>query len=148
MIPNLSLIQNVEGINESTRIEEDLGLHGYHVRRFIFRYSEVFGVDIAYFSFNKYFSKEIPFYDFYKRLPVKWRKKEVLTLGHLMAAVKYGKLCDSVIEEIIAKKEVPDVPHVPILLKNKTYYRIEDILIFVLLGIAIAVVLAIVALIV
>lgn len=139
LIPTLPLIVNKGDINEATRIEEDLGLHGYHARRFIFRYADMFGVDISSFKFNKYFTKEIPMYKLYSKIPSFLKKKKrPLTLGDLEQAINYRKLNDVILTEI-AESPKPKVAHRRIKMESLANLKKEEILIFILMGIALSI---------
>jgi len=135
LIPTLSYIKNKGDINESTRIEEDLKLRGHYVRQFIFKYADLFNVDISGFKFNKYFSREIPFLPSFLR-----KKKYQLTLGDLEKAIKYGKLNETTIKEIAATNNSAP-PRKKLIFGSSAGYKPEEILVFVLVGIAITVLL-------
>jgi len=138
LIPTLPLINNPEDINEATRIEEDLGLHGYHARRFIFRYADMFSVDISAFDFDKYFTKEIPLYNVISKLPsFLKRKNRSLTLGDLEQAINYGRLNDTIIKEIAANT-TNDIPHKKLKMSASSEYKPEEVLIIILVGIALS----------
>ncbi|MFR9165141.1 MAG: hypothetical protein ACLVKO_02510 [Dysgonomonas sp.] len=142
IIPTLPIILNPEDINESTRLESDLHLYGFQAQGFIYHYSEIYNIDISNFCYKKYFSKGTTLYKAYRS--VFKRRKNVLTMGDLQAAVKYRKLNDSVLKDI-SEKQTVEIPHNKIYLRTSVRYKPEDILISILITLAIAILLSIAA---
>jgi len=143
LLPNLPLIGNPEDITEATRLEEDLMLFGYAARMFIFRYSEVFDVNISEFNFNKYFSKDTPTSQAWRHIFK--RRKNILTIGHLQRAIQYGELNDKVIGYIDKKAPIKKE-------RKKIFFRtsyrppqLTDKIIYILLFIVLTLFLSIVA---
>ena len=135
LIPTLPQIKNKGDINESTRLEDDLRLKGHHVRQFIFKYADVFNVDISGFKFEKYFSKDTNVVPSFLK-----RKKYSITLGDLEGAIRYGRLNDMTLKEIVInKKSTP--PRNRLIFGNSIRYRPEEVIVFILLGAAITVLL-------
>lgn len=102
LLPTLPVIENPQDINEQSLLEKDLLLAGFPARSFMFRYSEIFNVDISRFYFSKYFSngtKSDKLYRyFFKRL------KTPLSMGDLQQAISYGVLNEKVLRDINSKK--------------------------------------------
>ncbi|GAB6010951.1 hypothetical protein [Viscerimonas tarda] len=141
IIPTLPLIQNVEDINESTRIEQDLKLQGPYAMKFLLNYSDIFKVDISHFRFNRYFHKDIPVLSYFTRF---FGKRKRLTLGDLEQAIAYGKLNDEVFKEIREKTQ-EKYPHKRLYFKGEVRYKPGEILVYVLVAAVLFVILSLVA---
>lgn len=143
IIPTFPLIVNPDDINESTRLEQDLQLFGFQGRAFMFRYSEVFDVDISKFRYEKYFSKGSIFsrlFDKYTR-----KKKDTLTLGELQKAISYKRINEKVLEEIRTNNPNTE-PHKNIYMATTDYHTSsKDAISYVVIGIFLAVLLGFVA---
>lgn len=145
LIPTLPLIENPEDINESTRLEADLQLFGFQARSFMYRYSEVFHVDISKFRISKYFSKDTASMRFYRRFFK--RRKDILTMGDLDKAIRYKRINEAVLEDI-APKNTDKAEHNKINFRTSYHFSPEEAVIYILIFIALVVFLAILAIIV
>jgi hypothetical protein len=134
LIPTLHLIENVEDINEATRIRQDLKLYDGYARKFLFDYGDKFSVDVSRFNFRKYFPNDIPALRIFRRL---FRKKQILTLGELEQAIVYGRLNDEVLKKI-REKATGETPHnhKKLYIDGQASFSFDQILIYVLAGIA------------
>ena len=141
ILPTLSIIENPEDINESTRIEQDLRIYGFQARRLLMVYSDEFDVNIAGFRFHKYFSGDNAFYRLYSRLFK--GKKETLTMGDLEAAIPYKKLTEKVLNDI-AEKRTEVFPHKEIHLKTRHYFKTNDIAVAVVMVAVTAIILGLI----
>lgn len=72
-------------INETTLIEDGLGVTGGDGIDLIQRFSEKYNIDISDFDFSKYFYPEPNFFNSYGKI-------EPLTVGDLFLSFKTGKL--------------------------------------------------------
>ena len=90
----------VPNMNETTRIEEDLGITGDDAVEFLIAFGKKFDVDISRFNMADYFHGEGWSFDcffyklqwwFYKRKYV----KKVLTIGDLLEAIRVKRLGNS-----------------------------------------------------
>lgn len=81
-------------LSVNTCIEEEIKIAGDDAYKFIVDFGKKFKVDVTQFKFSKYFSEEgFPF--------LSSSNKDVpkeLTIGHLLNAIKAGKLDETVIE--------------------------------------------------
>ena len=142
IIPTLPLIQNAEDINESTRIGQDLRLDVIYAHKFLFKYGDLFHVDISQFKFKKYFSKNTPVLSACSGL---FKRKRILTLGELEQAIAYGKLNDEVLKDIREKAQEKK-PHKRLYFQGQVRYSSSEIVIYILIGIVIFILLSIVTL--
>ena len=78
-------------INQSTLIEDDLGVTGDDAVDLLNSYTQRFGVDMSGFVFDKYFYPEP---NFFRENP---KPKLPITIGDMYQGIAYGKLDDSVI---------------------------------------------------
>lgn len=143
ILPTLPIIENPQDINEASRLEHDLGLSGYPARSLMFRYSETFNIDTSKFQFSKYFSNGTISDQLYRKLFNS--SKNTLTIGHLQIAINYGTLNERTINDINNKHFIPKKGK-KIHLKTKGHsLNLDEIIIYTLVCITLAVVLAVVA---
>ena len=88
-----------EPINESTRIQEDLGVSGDDAVEFILAYSKEFNVDVTNFMAADYFEDEggLRIWYFLKGAFGFSKKGKILTVGHLEKGIHAGRLDEEVI---------------------------------------------------
>lgn len=81
-------------ISHETRIEEDIKIAGDDAYEFIADFGKKFNIDVTQFKFSEYFSEEgFSFFASSKKAA-----SRELTIGHLLSAIRVGKLDDTVIE--------------------------------------------------
>lgn len=143
LLPTLPLIENPQDINEATRLEDDLHIYGYPARAFIFRYSEECNVDTSKFQLKKYFSDDTLFIRTYRQFFK--RKKNILTIGHLQKAIKYGRLNENVLKDINLRFPIKEERKKIYFRTGNPHFSTSEKTTYTLICIAIALILAVVA---
>ncbi len=85
-------------LERTTSLYPDMNIYGDDAVEFILAFSKKFGVDVSNFMLASYVPpEELPVFTCFKELFGKAGQIKELTLGHLEAAIRKGKLDEAVI---------------------------------------------------
>lgn len=83
----------ISELDDTLRLEEDLGLYGDEAVDFMQKYAEKFNVDISLFPFYEYFSPEMDkISSFLKKMVIGLKKNKTLTISDLKKGIIEKKL--------------------------------------------------------
>jgi len=89
-------------ITLDSRLQEDLDITGDDAYELIVNYGEKFNVDISRFMASFYFAGEGDmFWRLFRFLTKNKRTHKELTIGHLLKGIKYKRLDEEVIKDLV-----------------------------------------------